>query len=671
MVKSGILFESSENLGSLPDFILATTNESVNFDLSNNIYRHDFNGLASKFETNSETMIGQQLESFKDIGLDLLKNFELFILHVYSSQLKDKDELIFSQQCSLDFQNSSRTKSLDDDLLKKFNLKSTFTLLSTRLSDNKYFLYSFSVLLSLLLFELITFNQVFSFDQSYYGEETYDLIWSIGNNSLIHFSNDLWNSVGFKAPLLTWLGILPAIFFGEAFGAQIPLQILIIFFSLLSSTFIYLTCREILKSRLLPVIFGLSPYMYPIFYAMSYQFFTEMLQALVLSILLFVLFKYLNKPSIRYLLLLFNLLVLGILTKVTTLIFYPFILFALIPTLQNLFRSINIRILKNNLFNLLLFVFLIILSVNWFGNNFEKILSHANLASYSIYAKSLYGTDQGFILRFSYWVSQLSPLQVNFLPSFFDQLVGALVILSLLISLSIVVKQRLFFTSFHFVVASTSILYIIFLSLQFGSDVRFIVPLIPFISIHFALSYSTGLKHFFNKGAGLKFYVYILLLCLIITNTYSSYMGNKNILSKKTNYFTKKVGSYADVDLILKSIAFTCASNNSQNFKIIASEIPKFNSNSFNFYTSYFNAFNLSPKCTYTSLGFAEQSVFNALTRIDELDADQVIFHSESVTLQDPYNVVNRDVLNQLLLSGAWTLAPKFDNDVTTLRRKN
>jgi hypothetical protein len=157
----------------------------------------------------------------------------------------------------------------------------------------------------------------------------------------------------------------------------------------------------------------------------------------------------------------------------------------------------------------------------------------------------------------------------------------------------------------------------------------------------------------------------------MLTNTYSSYTGNKNIFNKKTNYFTKTVGSYADVDLILKSIALTCSSKNSQNYKIIASEIPKFNSNSFNFYTAYFNAFNLSPKCTYTSLGFAEQSVFNALTRIDELDADQVIFHSESVTLQDPYNVVNRDVLNQLLISGAWTLTPKFDNDVTTLRRKN
>jgi hypothetical protein len=405
---------------------------------------------------------------------------------------------------------------------------------------------------------------------------------------------------------------------------------------------------------------------------MSYQFFTEMLQALVLSILLFVLFKYLNKPSIRYLLLLFNLLILGVLTKVTSLIFYPFILFVLIPTLQNLFRSINIRILKNNLFNLLLFVFLIILSVNWFGNNFEKILSHADLSSYSIYAKSLYGTDQGFILRFSYWVSQLSPLQFNYFPSFFDQLLGAIVILLLVMSLSIVVKQRLFFTSFHFVVASTSILYVIFLSLQFGSDVRFIIPLIPFIMINFAFLFSASKMQLFARKVIIRdLIIFIPLSFVILTNTYSSYTGNKNIFNKKTNYFTKTVGSYADVDLILKSIALTCTSKNSQNFKIIASEIPKFNSNSFNFYTAYFNAFNLSPKCTYTSLGFAEQSVFNALTRIDELDADQVIFHSESVTLQDPYNVVNRDVLNQLLISGAWTLTPKFDNDVTTLRRKN
>jgi hypothetical protein len=654
-------FEEIDNLelflnNNLVDVVHLKLSENVNFEFMKklNIIEEFVIEIKSEgFDVYENDQVGNLILINRIVSIksnDLSTN----LLRIVSKITLAKINRITKENIDLNF----RVNSLSDAILglkgdtfnnsikdSRFSFKHKFLI---KILEHWY-VFLFIILFSLFsLFNIKFDNSVFPWDPAFYAEESLKIVEQIRYGSLQDILNSFQSAVSFKPPLLSWLGVfflIPS----EFFGPQKSLQIGVLFISLFNILVSYRISLYLTQSRVLKSIICIFPFSYSVYFGLYYDYFVEPLQTTIVVLGLYMLIRFFEYRKLNSLIYFTSLFLMGLMVKSTTFIFfipgYLIILF-LILKLKNLHYRFDYR------FFLSISIFLSVLVVFsfWYIPNFDTVLKHALGASLGE-ASLLYGPSASFPQNLNYWTKSISIIQSGTFPYLDYFFAYLLMIVSTLYLINLVLRNRILrldslIFMWSFLVITT---YIGFLSIQNNRDVRFMFTIIPIIS--FLIAYIlNSLKIPFR----ILFFVFISLL--IIDNIDALHNSSNSTLQRSRSYLEVLDSSTLKLNKLNSIINSTCFSNNSSKLKIVGAETPSLNANTVSFFSQFNRTFNNSPRCNYTSFGYAETSLNNALVRIEDLDVDTIIFDTNFIKSNDVFNSLNFPIYSYISTTDRWKI---------------
>jgi hypothetical protein len=168
-----------------------------------------------------------------------------------------------------------------------------------------------------------------------------------------------------------------------------------------------------------------------------------------------------------------------------------------------------------------------------------------------------------------------------------------------------------------------------------------------------------------------------LLIGLLFIFGYSNMLYNfvdLPIINNQKHYLSPIYLDSDRVDRVNYLINETCFSANADKYKVIVSEIPYFNANTISFYSQFNRAWNRAPRCYYAPLGYAESNLEKAVNRVDNLEADFLVFLKSNLIINDNdlFNGLNFDVYEYYNFTNKDVFVENFNSefDLFIFRRR-
>ncbi|WP_434687174.1 hypothetical protein [Pseudanabaena minima] len=508
-------------------------------------------------------------------------------------------------------------------------------------------------------------QRVWPWDQAWYGQVSVELFYRLTHSPLEWFQ-DMISAFGIKAPAVSWIGqfFVP---FGQTISSiEFGLLLSILLTQFIVLLLIYHTILKLTDSLLISVISCFFASSAPLSVALSHQYLVEPLQtASVAWTVLIMVFSPQWKVR-RILLHLISAISLGMLAKVT----YPlYTLGAILVIIYHVYNKLfknksldrsNLKELKKSSFlstfkPLYISTFILLSSfLLWYGKNFQNILSFSIQAS-SGEASLLYGEKADFLYKLHYWLVAFQ--QSFFVPITLFCLVGVL-ILTLAKKIygfkKITKSQRLAYFYLTTIISLSQIILVLSVfSFQVNQENRYLLPLLPYLSILIAwmLKISKQKLLVFFTGFAL-----VLQLFIVQSQALGITPENPNL-----SYWLYPIDrSSTNKKLLSKLVDTTCKIESEKDrYNIIGLELPWFNANS----ASYFSAKQQLKKdfrCYYTSLGYAEKDIDKAWSRLFDLNINYfaTLKPRSQAEAANPLNLVSFPILERIQSS------PKFIREI-------
>lgn len=535
----------------------------------------------------------------------------------------------------------------------------------------------------------------FPYDEAHYAEAS-ALIWLNGVNAGGSAYEALISAVGFKPPLLSWLGAL-VIPMTRALGPQIPFQLIefAMFALVLLLGVVIARCARISWWVTAGIIAALGSNV--LLLGLSSHFFVETLQsAVVLATVLIVVLRVTRQITwTQFWLFALTSVSLGLLIKTTT------------PLLQLLViaSGLALWILRRRdtgddshpeprrswvtwTAGSLAIVSFVACAL-WYSRNWEATLRHAYESSIGSVAQD-YGSAADFGAKLSFWASQLirsvsgDPAPMEGSPA-----VSIAILISLvgLISLVWQITRGRSWSPTVVVLGGSvipSVCYLVTLTRTINEDPRFIAPAICLLAVALGALAQLTLNARFGSVSPIRngarqlltagVVVWIALGAVVGVNAVRQWIP---IISGAPAQFlppylaapTDSQG--AGVWRLVLIAGKLCNTDDRASIRVVGVERPEFNANTMEFLSAY-RALGGEPRCSFTSLGYTQNSVERALRRLDELPANQVVFPADWAATSnnaDQFNQVNAGVFSALSESADWSRATDAETQTIIFTR--
>ena len=255
---------------------------------------------------------------------------------------------------------------------------------------------------------------------------------------------------------------------------------------------------------------------------------------------------------------------------------------------------------------------------------------------------SLYGSHSGITAKARHWTSQLAIGTLPILEQWDTDIIIILVIPIFFIALryrntfNTNLRNRAYIIS----VLQISIIICIF-SLADNEDSRFLYGILPYIFLIVATLIHSLVRPYA--------YIVCVLISLQYLHTYLYVFDIIPSYLQINTYIAQRLTSREPIANIQNLVSLTCTDSANTYYNVVGVDLPNLNQNSMAAY-SLLRSWPRLPHCTYTSLGYAENSSDNALKWIATIRPSYIIFPSALPEYldKDPFNQVSRAVHYEL-----------------------
>jgi hypothetical protein len=487
-------------------------------------------------------------------------------------------------------------------------------------------------------------NSVWPWDTAWYGEVSVDLYYKL-THSFFEWPKAMLSAFGAKAPGIAWFGqfFVPLAKITGSIGRALMIPILLAqFFSLL---LMYKIVLLLTNKKTIAMLGSLIMASAPLFIGMGHQYFVESLQLLAVTSLIFILINI--KKLNRYEIILSLLLILpfAMIVKISSPLYLIFVVGLILLYLFRLPAKITMREYFGEKRHIAYFVLAIIFfcsAIAWYVINWNSIYQFMNLVS-SGTAAELYGTQAPFFQKMNLWL-------IFFRKSLFMPVVMYFIffILGIYLFQYIFLKKYKLLELPIIISVSSIALVLIFLSFQINEETRYLLPLLPYVTILICWLLYKVRNIWLNIAA-----IIVFIFQFIFVNGYT--LGLIKMNPGDINSWATVIHTNSDQIKDMESIiAHTCKSENANKTSIVGVEFPFLNYNSVEYYATQ-QKLKTNFQCYYAPLGFAEKDADKAWkTMMKYYNPPFFISGPDNSYSQEPdaFNIVSLPILERVRNSG-------------------
>jgi len=482
-------------------------------------------------------------------------------------------------------------------------------------------------------------NNVWSWDQAWYGEVSVNLYYKLTNSFLL-WPKEMATAFGTKAPGIAWLGqfFVPLAKMTGSIDRSLLLSVVVTQF--LSVVLIYKIVLQLTNKKAMAILGSLIMVSSSLFTAMGHQYLVESLQLLAITLFIFILINAKKWNRYEIILSLIFAISFALIVKITSPL-YVFLPGALV--VWSLFKNPNkisikeyFKKKKNIIYYILglLFMFFVI---GWYMVNWEAIFKFMRSVSSGSVAE-LYGVRAPFFQKFSFWLS-------SFQKSFFVPIVMYFIffILGVYLFQYMFLKKHKLFELPILISISSIMLVLIFFSFQVNEETRYLLPILPYVVILICwLLYKISNK-WINTAA-----IFLFSFQFIFVNgfTLGLIKGNSQDINSWATVIRENNEQQKEMEAI---VAQTCNSENANKTSIVGVEFPWLNANSVEYYATQQKILN-DFQCYYTSLGYAESDTDKAINNVKQFIKPPyfITVSMDSFPAVDAFNAVSLPVMESI-----------------------
>ncbi len=510
-------------------------------------------------------------------------------------------------------------------------------------------------------------QKVWPWDHAWYGEVTLD-VWLARAQGFANWFNVMVHSMPSKPPLLTWVAqfLVPL----TRLSIEIESALLLgnVLFATATLWLVYAVTRSLragsIEALAAVVLCGSAP----LFVAFSHEFLVEAIQALIVAAMLLLAVRARDLPILRSAGLGILLTALGFLSKSTTELFIlPFTVYLILAILiaprdgrtKAGWREFAIFLVAGSV---------TAAAVIWYRANWPSLVQHFTDATSNEVAHH-YGSPVILANKLIFWSTSLA---AGLSPTgSLAALVFVVSIAGLVVTLMRVEKKPFaaFLAAlvdngglFALACAGTVAAIILAYSLQINEEPRFLVPLFPIIAVLLGWSLAAVGRRMIS--------IFVLLATLAnAILVYGFVFGTNPFAITPTAWLRPIHLSREDKINLTHVVESTCNQTSVRRNNIIGVEYVELNANSASFYSAKQRRIHRH-RCYYTSLGYAEQSIDQAMRRMDGVAPDYfVTVEPGKQKPPDFLNVVSRPVAELVANNPRFVLSPGSGDYLMVYRR--
>ncbi len=512
-----------------------------------------------------------------------------------------------------------------------------------------HYITCFLLSLPILAWNLIN-KSTWPWDQAWYAEESIRL-WQALRTVNVNWLDAVLNAFHSKAPLIAWIGqfFVPL---SEILGIHESLLLSIWLTSLIA---IFITYKYSYiasnQSRVISLLSVLIVCSSPLFVGLSHEYLTEIYQVLGIA---YVYWLYFSSPTLSrgkiYYHLMFSLVI--VFGSKSSTILYCFI--PLLGIVHNFFhkRISNQKITPLDLLLITLSTLFSLLLATWYVKNIHEIYSFG-VSSSSGMASIYYGKADSFFNKFIYWIYVFQKAIITKYVIYIGLM--ACIILIFIKPFKKVDHSRL---KLAILVSLQALIPFIFFSLNINEESRYILPILPSITILIALTASISKIH-------TKIFLILFIMQYVFVQSFSFGLYKNN---ESFNHWLKNVDLNPQIRSRNQDLAKHLCHNQNPILYIVGVEYIDFNFNTLGFLGALENT-----ECKFTSLGFAANNVNSAMDRANKLGAMGFVTLKKSCQLEevDWLNQISKEFVDQIEGSNEFLLSENYDDCILVFRRKN
>jgi hypothetical protein len=517
-------------------------------------------------------------------------------------------------------------------------------------------------------------QRVWSWDQAMYGLTTLRL-WNARLDGVETWMEAMIHATPTNPPLLVWIGqfLVPMQkFIGELESTLLLVNILAAGATL---TLLYLTARRFgpgLVAALAAVLICAGS---QIFIELNNQYMLEAMQCCAAASMMFAAWRVEQRSWMRIFSLLSLTTAFSFLTKASSVTFVlPLLTYGIIALII-MRRRVKPALRFTDVMLLLAAVMLTGAALKWYTANWESLVAHFITATVS--DETLYwGSPLHFPTKIAFWTSSLATALSPFVA--FAICLCILVAAALAITLTLSYDKKLSLWAealvengglFALALTGTVIATLLTFSLQINEDRRFLLPLIPLISVLVGWSLSVARHRAITVSI-----LCALGLNAIVTRVYA-HGGNPLYLLPEhfagTPYFwtTRVHPELHDKLLLIEAIRSSCRRETGQQSVFVAVDYDNLNINSANFYSEKERTIT-GLRCQYENYGSFQTDVQHALNVINRARSGYVLTVApDKQPSVNAINVVSKPVAEHLAQDPQYELAWSVNDYILIYRR--
>lgn len=493
-------------------------------------------------------------------------------------------------------------------------------------------------------------HSIWSFDPAWYGEVTVDLWWTLVHETS-KWPKALLTAFGSKAPGIAWLGqfFVPL---GAALGSvERGLLLSVILCQFLSLFLMMGTISKLFGPDSVMSAFSvLLAASSPLFVGMSHQFFAEPLQMLATTCFFAIAAGAAEWKRNRTLVRLLGAASLGLAAKVST----P--LYCILPGLAALWTALGrsgadagVSLLGSLRRERFFYpaVLLALLTAAWYGKNSEYVFRHA-MESASGEVSLAYGRAAPWLEKLSFWGNAAS-FGLLYPPTLCLFALAAIVVVWRMVRQGISTGRPAGLSRGDWLALLAAAQAAGVLTLFAGSineETRYLLPLLPAVTLLGAWLVHRAQSRWLRRVA-------LLVVAVQFLWVNAQALGFLPRDSRISPWLLTTVSDGARMAKLQDVVGRTCSPELAGRYQICGVEYPWLNANTLSFYAAQ-QRLDRGYRCRYTSLGYAESRMEEALRRLYGLKPCYFISLAPEFQTDraDCFNRVSLPVLDALMHSG-------------------
>ena len=459
------------------------------------------------------------------------------------------------------------------------------------------------------LFWVIGDRSLWGYDETWYGETTVDLWWSLVHTP-IKWLGSVLLAFGDKAPGIAWFGqfFVPI---GQALGSiELGLHISILACQLISLVLIYAFTSKVFQGdKLLSTIAMLTMASSPLFIGMSHRYFVEPLQLLGITWLFCIAvcsFDWSRERTLRHLI---GATSLALLAKVSS----P--LFGFLPALISFRHAMRKPADQNGFFGLpgskeralvIAEALFALFTVAWYVRNLKGVFRHMALSATGEVALH-YGTAAPMVQKLWYWLEALSS-NLSYWPSLylFACVSGLALVKVVQRALKVGWKERWSTPALFAVLSALSLITVLLVfSLAVNEQSRYLLPLLaPFAFLAAWLLHISE-----SKVLGWLAVIVLIIQFLLVSGQALGIMDKDKSVTQWLTSMSIDETQKREIKAVVEK---TCTNDTANRYNMCGVDYTWLNAAALKFYASQ-QRIRTGYRCSYHMLGYAQDSVTNAL----------------------------------------------------------